>query len=172
MVFIYLFVGKLFCSFPSQFNSCHMDVVYVYMSPSTRIPVAKSRIPTLKSLISGRGTSHSPENWCCVSTTVPGRIRPGAELNTTFPSILRASWRLNFCPVFPNFPDSWIPNTHQFSEKQNGAACWADTALRDLVPRACFFSTNPLQVLCWFSNAGRISIVLAGKLLLQPLSLQ
>lgn len=40
-----LFVGKLFCSSPSRFNLCHMDVVYVHMPPSTRIWVAKLRIP-------------------------------------------------------------------------------------------------------------------------------
>lgn len=148
-----LFVGKLFCLFPSQFNLCHMDVVYVHMSPSTWIWVAKLRIPWPASHSSHFRLSHLSQPWklrpwLCVHD----RARqdqtwwavPKVQNSTQHPPPpLRASLRLDLCLAFPNLPDSWVTNwnTHQFSEKlmQNGAAYWTDTALRDFIPNGCFF---------------------------------
>lgn len=135
--------------------------------------------------VSGTGSLSEPWKlalWLCVHDRARQDCTwcaaPEVQNSTQRPTpSLRASLRLNFCLVFPNLPDSWVPNwnTHQFSEKltQNGAAYWANTTLRDFIPHGCFLCLlNKPTLGAFFSYAGRISILLAGKLLLQPQFLQ
>lgn len=147
-----LFVGKLFCLFPSQFNLCHMDVVYVHMSPSTWIWVAKLRIPWPASHSSHFRLSHLSqpwklEPWLCVHD----RARqdqtwwavPKVQNSTQHPPpSLRASLRLDLCLAFLIFLT--LESQTEIPISSLKSLCKMEqligqTALRDFIPNGCFF---------------------------------